>query len=153
MSMKFDPKQLEHYPLHPGVYLMRDRARVVIYVGKAKQLKVRLKQYFSASPDMRLMVPFLIQEVAFIDTIVVDSEKEALLLENTLIKKHQPKYNALLKDDKSYISLMINAQHPFPMLRLIRYKGSPKGEGLYLGPYTSAFAARQTYELLTTLFP
>lgn len=151
--MIFDRKQLEHYPVQPGVYLMKDRAHKVIYVGKAKQIKNRLKQYFSASPDARPMVPYLIEEVAFIDTIVVDSEKEALLLENTLIKKHQPKYNAFLKDDKSYISLMVNHQHRWPMLRLIRYKGIPKEEGQYFGPYTSAFAARQIYELLSTLFP
>jgi excinuclease ABC subunit C len=151
--MIFDRKQLDHYPLDPGVYLMKDVNHKVIYVGKAKQLKIRLKQYFSATPDARPMVPYLIEEIAFIDTIVVDSEKEALLLENTLIKKHQPKYNAFLKDDKSYISLMVNHQHKWPMLRLIRYKGVPKEEGLYFGPYTSAFAARQTYELLTRLFP
>jgi excinuclease ABC subunit C len=151
--MIFDRKQLDHYPMQPGVYLMKDVERKVIYVGKAKQLKVRLKQYFSASPDARPMVPYLVEEVAFIDTIVVDSEKEALLLENTLIKKHWPKYNAFLKDDKSYISLMINHRHPWPMLRLVRYKGTPQEEGLYFGPYTSAFAARQTYELLTRLFP
>lgn len=152
--MKFDPKQLDHYPMQPGVYLMKDQERTVIYVGKAKQLKTRLKNYFSkAAPDTRPMIPFLVQEIAFIDTIVVDSEKEALLLENTLIKKHQPKFNAFLKDDKSYISLMINHRHPYPMLRLVRYKGQPKEEGLYFGPYTSAYAARQTFELLTRLFP
>lgn len=151
--MIFDRKTLEHYPVQPGVYLMKDIDHKVIYVGKAKQIKVRLKQYFSATPDSRPMVPYLIEEIAFIDTIVVDSEKEALLLENTLIKKHQPKYNAFLKDDKSYISLMVNHHHRYPMLRLIRYKGKPQEEGLYFGPYTSAYAARQTYELLTQLFP
>lgn len=152
--MSFDPKQLEHYPMQPGVYLMKDQERTVIYVGKAKQLKTRLKNYFSkAVPDTRPMVPFLVREITFIDTIVVDSEKEALLLENTLIKKHQPKFNAFLKDDKSYISLMINHRHPYPMLRLVRYKGQPKEDGLYFGPYTSAYAARQTFELLTRLFP
>jgi excinuclease ABC subunit C len=99
------------------------------------------------------MIPFLIRQIAHIDTIVVPSEKEALLLENTLIKKHQPKFNAILKDDKTFVSLMINHRHPWPMIRLIRYKGAPKKDGLYFGPYTSAFAARQTYEILTRLFP
>lgn len=149
----FDAKQLEHYPLQPGVYLMKNRERQVIYVGKAKQLRVRLKSYFSKVSDKRVMIPFLLGELAFIDTIVVDSEKEALLLENTLIKKHQPKYNAFLKDDKSYISLMMNHHHPYPMLRLVRYKGKPKEDGLYFGPYTSAYAARQIFELLARLFP
>lgn len=151
--MAFDPKQLEQFPMQPGVYLMKNADGKVIYVGKAKQLKVRVKQYFAASGDSRPMVPFLIQQIAHIDTIIVPSEKEALLLENTLIKKHQPKFNAILKDDKTFISLMINNHHPWPMLRLIRSKGKPKDDGLYFGPYTSAYAARETYELLLRLFP
>lgn len=151
--MAFDPKQLEQFPLSPGVYLMKDQKGKVIYVGKAKLLKNRLKQYFATSGDQRAMIPFLLPQIAHIDTIVVPSEKEALLLENTLIKKHQPKFNAILKDDKTYISLMINNNHQWPMLRLIRYKNAPKEDGLYFGPYTSALAARQTYDLLTRLFP
>jgi excinuclease ABC subunit C len=151
--MPFDLKLLEQFPVQPGVYLMKDSAGTVIYVGKAKHLKNRIKQYFTASGDSRPMIPFLIRQIFQIDTIVVPSEKEALLLENTLIKKHQPKYNAFLKDDKSFISLMINHHHPWPMIRLVRYKGTPKEDGLYFGPYTSAYAARQTYELLCRLFP
>jgi excinuclease ABC subunit C len=151
--MLFDTTLLDQFPSQPGVYLMKDAKGSILYVGKAKQLKNRLKQYFAASPDNRPMIPFLIRQIAHIDTIVVPTEKEALLLENTLIKKHQPKYNAFLKDDKTFISLMINHQHPWPMLRLIRYKGTPSKDGLYFGPYTSAYSARQTYELLTRLFP
>jgi excinuclease ABC subunit C len=149
----FDIRLLEQFPAQPGVYLMKDASGTTLYIGKAKQLKNRIKQYFSNSRDQRPMVPFLIQQVAHIDTIVVPSEKEALLLENTLIKKHQPKFNAVLKDDKTFISLMINSKHPWPMIRLIRYKGASKTDGLYFGPYTSAYSARQTYELLTRLFP
>ncbi len=151
--MVFDVKLLEQYPTQSGVYLMKDALGKVIYVGKAKQLKNRLKQYFAVSGDSRPMVPFLVRQISQIDTIVVPSEKEALLLENTLIKKHQPKFNAFLKDDKTFISLMVNNRHPWPMVRLVRYKGTPKEDGLYFGPYTSAFAARQTYELITRLFP
>jgi len=150
---KYDPKQLDKFSLEPGVYLMKNETGEVIYVGKAKQLKKRIKQYFASSGDSRPMIPYLLEEIAHIDTIVVENEKEALLLENTLIKKHQPKYNAFLKDDKTFISLMINHQHPWPRIQLIRYKGKPKLKGHYFGPYTSAFAARQTYELLTKLFP
>ncbi len=149
----FDIKLLEVYPIQPGVYLMKDALGNVIYVGKAKQLKQRIKQYFAQGGDGRPMIPFLVRQIAHIDTIVVPSEKEALLLENTLIKKHQPKFNAFLKDDKTFISLMINNRHPWPMIRLVRYKGVPKDDGLYFGPYTSAYAARQTYELLTRIFP
>ena len=150
--MTFNLKQLEQYPLEPGVYLMKNEKGDVLYVGKAKQLKNRLKQYFLKS-DTRPMIPFLLSELTHIDTLVVPTEKEALILENTLIKKHAPKYNALLKDDKTFISLMINNTHPWPMLRLTRYKGKPKEKGLYFGPYTSAYAARQTFELMTRLFP
>lgn len=150
--MIFDIKLLDQFPMKPGVYLMKDANNKIIYIGKANILKNRIKQYFSLA-DTRPMIPFLIQQIAHIDTIVVPSEKEALLLENTLIKKHQPKFNAFLKDDKTFISLMINNRHPWPMIRLIRYKGTPKEDGLYFGPYTSAFAARQTYEILTRLFP
>lgn len=151
--MNFDVNQLEHFPTQPGVYLMKNSSGQVIYVGKAKQLKTRVKQYFLSQGDSRPMIPLLIEQTTHIDTIIVSSEKEALLLENTLIKKHQPKFNAVLKDDKTFVSLMINNEHPWPMVRLMRYKGSPKGKGLYFGPYTSGYAAKKTYELLTRLFP
>ncbi|MFI5334595.1 MAG: excinuclease ABC subunit UvrC [Chlamydiales bacterium] len=149
----FNSSQLDRFPMEPGVYLMKDAARRVIYVGKAKQLRRRLKQYFADGGDGRAMVPHLTLQIAHIDTIVVPTEKEALLLENTLIKKHQPKFNAFLKDDKTFISLMINHRHPWPMVRLVRYKGKPNEKALYFGPYTSAYAARQTFELITRLFP
>lgn len=132
---------------------MKNAQGKVIYVGKAKQIKQRVKQYFIPGRDGRPMVPFLTAQVETIDTIVVPNEKEALLLENTLIKKHQPKFNVLLKDDKTFISLMVNHKHPWPRIQLVRYKGEPKKEGLYFGPYTSAYAARQTFDLLTRLFP
>ncbi len=144
---------LDLFTTEPGVYLMKNSAGKVIYIGKAKNLRQRIKQYFVPGRDSRAMVPLLIAQVIHIDTILVLSEKEALLLENTLIKKHQPKYNVLLKDDKTFVSLMINHKHPWPQVRLVRYKGAPKEDGLYFGPYTNALAARQTYELITRLFP
>lgn len=150
--MAFDPKTLNRFPAEPGVYLMKNQKGEVIYVGKAKHLKKRVKQYFAKADD-RPMIPYLLAEIDHIETLVVENEKEALLVENTLIKKHKPKYNATLKDDKTFISLMINTHHKWPRLQLIRYKGKPKAKGLYFGPYTSAFAARQTYELLCKLFP
>lgn len=149
----FDPKKLDAYPTQPGVYLMKNASGGVLYVGKAKNLRQRIKQYFAAGRDGRLMVPYLIAKVAEVETIVVTSEKEALLLENNLIKQHLPAYNALLKDDKAYIALKINPKHAWPMLQLVRYKGKPKADGLYFGPYTSAGAARQTFDLLNRLFP
>jgi excinuclease ABC subunit C len=151
--MSFDPATLEHYPAQPGVYLMKGSAGHVLYVGKAKNLKQRLRQYFTAGGDGRFMIPFLVEKVVTIDTIVVTSEKEALLLENNLIKQHRPKFNALLKDDKSYIALKVTNKQLWPTLQLVRYKGKPPADGLYFGPYTSALAARATFDLLSRLFP
>jgi len=132
---------------------MKNATGAVLYIGKAKDLRNRLKQYFAKHGDSRAMIPFLIAEITTIDTIILESEKQALLLENTLIKKHQPKYNALLKDDKTFISLAINKQHKWPMVRLVRYKGKPKEKGLYFGPYPHAHAARETLDLINRLFP
>ena len=120
---------------------------------KLKILRQRVKQYFIAGRDGRLMVPYLIAKIEQIDTIVVTSEKEALLLENNLIKQHKPRYNALLKDDKSYIALKISTEDQWPAVKLVRYRGTPEPDGLYFGPYTSAQAARQTLDLLNRLFP
>lgn len=151
--MSFDISSLDKFPTLPGVYLMKNQNGLVIYVGKAIDLRARVKQYFIPGRDGRFMVPYLIKHVTAIDTIVVPSEKEALLLENNLIKQHRPKYNALLKDDKTYIAIRLNNKHPWPSLHLVRYKGKPPADGIYFGPYTSAAAARQTYELLNKLFP
>ncbi|CAM0117651.1 excinuclease ABC subunit UvrC [Rhabdochlamydiaceae symbiont of Dictyostelium giganteum] len=149
----FDPKVLDKYTTEPGVYLMKNADKKVIYVGKAKNIKVRLKQYFAASGDGRPMIPFLIAALSFIDIIVTPSEKEALLLENTLIKKHQPQFNACLKDDKTFVTIMINPKNPWPRIRLMRTKERSKGDGLYFGPYTNAYAARQTVDLMARIFP
>lgn len=150
--MRFDPRTLTLYPDQPGVYLMKDTHGTVLYVGKAKNLKARLKQYFAVHGDQREMVPYLTAQIANIDTIIALTEKDALILENNLIKLHKPKYNVLLKDDKTFISLMIT-RHKWPMIRLVRYKGKPKDDGLYFGPYTNALAARQTFDLISRLFP
>lgn len=151
--MAFDQSSLQNFPAAPGVYLMKNRAGEVLYVGKAKNLRLRVKQYFVPGRDGREMVPHLVAKVEAIETIVVMSEKEALLLENTLIKQHRPHFNALLKDDKTYVSLKMNTKHEWPMVRLVRYTGKPKTDGLYFGPYTGAYSARQTLELLQKLFP
>lgn len=151
--MSFDPKKLDLFPTQPGVYLMKDEEGEVLYVGKAKNLRVRVKQYFVPGRDGRLIVPYLVPRISTIETIVVFSEKEALLLENTFIKQHQPRYNALLKDDKGYIALKISFKEKWPAIKLVRYKGKPEPDGLYFGPYTSAKAARKTLDLLNKLFP
>ena len=113
----FDPKTLSFYPEEPGVYLMKNQKQEVLYVGKAKNLKLRLKQYFQTHKDGREMIPYLLSQVETIDSIVTLTEKEALILENNLIKQHRPKYNVLLKDDKTFIHLLIT-KHKWPMLKL-----------------------------------
>ncbi len=151
--MSYDPQQIDLFPTKPGVYIMKGRRDVVLYVGKAKNLRQRVKQYFIPGRDSREKVPHLVARVHNIETIVVSSEKEALLLENTLIKEHLPHYNAIFRDDKTYISLKINHKSTWPMVQLVRYKGKPKPDGLYFGPYTSAYAARQTLDLIHRIFP
>jgi excinuclease ABC subunit C len=150
--MSFDPRSLVLYPDQPGVYLMKDDQGHVLYVGKAKNLRARLKQYYADSGDQREMVPYLTAQVCAIDTIIALTEKDALILENNLIKLHQPKYNVLLKDDKTFVSLVVT-RHKWPMIRVVRYKGKPKNDGIYFGPYTNALAARQTFDLISRLFP
>lgn len=149
----FSIQQLDAFPSDPGVYLMKNKEGKVLYIGKAKNLKKRLKQYFGNTQDTRAMVPFLVKQISEIDTLITLSEKEALLLENTLIKKHQPKFNAVLKDDKTFFSLQINPQAFWPKLQLVRFRNTQTPGTEVFGPYTSSLAAKTTYELLLRLFP
>jgi excinuclease ABC subunit C len=143
--------QAETYPTRPGVYLMRDPEQKVLYVGKANNLRQRLRNYFAKTGDSRPQVRFLIQRVHSIDTIVTDTAKEALLLENTLIKKHRPRYNIHLRDDKTYVSLRLNPKEEFPTLQIVR---QVKQDGaLYFGPYTSAGAVKETLKEIFRVFP
>jgi excinuclease ABC subunit C len=151
--MQFQTKKLSSFPIHPGVYLMKGSDGTILYIGKAKNLKARVRQYFFSNGDGRWIIPFLQERVVEIDTVVTTTEKEALLLECNLIKQHQPQYNALLKDDKTYTALKVNIRHAWPMLSLIRYKGKLKNDAAYFGPYTSAYDARQTLDLLQRIFP
>ena len=145
----FDPTTLRLFPQKSGVYLMLNKNKEVLYVGKAKNLQSRLRQYFSKNADTRLTVGVLLPQVESIDTIVVNSEKEALILENTLIKKHHPKYNILLKDDKNFLCIALSLGK-WPKLDMMRAK---KIKEPYFGPYTNALAAKQTLELILRLFP
>ncbi len=152
--MPFDPSQLSQYPLDPGVYLMKNKKGAILYIGKANSLRKRLQQYFIPGKDTRLTIPALLSQIEYIETIVVSTEKEALLLENTLIKKHQPKYNILLKDDKNYISLSLDLEEPWPQFRISRMSRILNKKNLqHFGPYTNGKAAKQTFELMAKLFP
>lgn len=137
-------------PTETGVYMMKDEAGKVIYVGKAKNLRSRVRSYF-ANKDTRPMIPFMVPKVHEIDFIVTVTEKEALILENTLIKEHRPKYNVFFRDDKDYNHLRIDMGHPFPRFQFIR---RPKKDGaVYFGPYASGLAVRETMHFLQKIFP
>lgn len=140
-----------HFPSSPGVYIMKDAEAAVLYVGKARDLRKRIRSYFAASGDSRYQIRFLMARVTDIQFIVTDTEKEALILENTLIKKYRPKYNFNLRDDKTYFSLRMDMSSDFPRLSIIR-KVTRDG-ARYFGPYSSASDARAVLKHLYKLFP
>jgi excinuclease ABC subunit C len=137
-------------PRGPGVYLMLDLHGKVIYVGKANDLKNRISQYFTGK-DARPMAPFLMARVSQIEFITTATQKEALILENNLIKKHRPRYNVILRDDKTYYHLSLDPAEKFPRLQLVRKRG--RREALYFGPYPSGLAARETLRFVQKVFP
>ena len=141
---------LDQLPREPGVYLMREQAGEVIYVGKAKNLFSRVRSYFTRGRDDRAFVPLLAQVVTDVETMVTRNEKEALLLENTLIKKYRPRHNVMLRDDKNYLVLRLDPAARFPRLEVIR---QIKDDGArYFGPYHSATSCRQTLRLVNRHF-
>jgi len=142
---------LKTLPTKPGVYLHKNAEGKVIYVGKAVNLKSRVRSYFHKAAQVNAKTRRLAQEIDDIEFIVADSELEALLLENTLIKKHQPRYNVRLKDDKRYPYIKVHWQDPFPRVTTTRRL---LGDGArYFGPYTAAWAAYQTLDLVRKIFP
>ncbi len=138
---------LKHTTERPGVYCMRNSAGVVLYVGKAKNLKKRLTSYFNKQLDNRLS--HLVVNIAHIDVTITASEKEALLLENALIKSFAPKYNIIFKDDKFYPYLLLS-QSDFP--RLIYHRGAKNIKGRYFGPYPSALSVKVVLDLIQKIF-
>jgi excinuclease ABC subunit C len=138
-------------PDSAGVYLMKGEDGTILYVGKARHLRKRVASYFRESGDGRPHIRFLMARVHEIEYLVTDTEKEALLLENTLIKKHRPRYNIDLRDDKTYFSLRLDSAEEFPRFTIIR-KVTRDG-ARYFGPYSSATAARQVLKQLCRLFP
>ncbi len=133
----------------PGVYLMLDARHKVIYVGKARDLKKRVSSYFKRSQDA-VKTQAMMQKVARVEVTVANTEAEALILEYSLIKRHKPRYNVLLRDDKSYPYIYASTDHKFPRLRF--HRGPRRGKGRYFGPYPSTRAVRQTLKELEKLF-
>jgi len=147
--MSFDRKRLQQIPPRPGVYRMLDAEGTLLYVGKAKDLKRRVATYFSRSLNRRLQL--MVSQITDVELTVTRTEGEALLLENNLIKSLRPRFNVLLRDDKSYPYIRLTVQDEFP--RLGFYRGSRKSGERFFGPYPSAWAVRETLQLLQKLFP
>ncbi|MEJ2201411.1 MAG: excinuclease ABC subunit UvrC [Desulfuromonadaceae bacterium] len=142
---------LRKVPATPGVYLMKGADGTVLYVGKAKHLRNRLRSYVSAAGDGRAHIRFLMARVRELETIVTDTEKEALILENTLIKQHRPRYNINLRDDKTYVSLRLDPREEFPALQVVR---KVRRDGaLYFGPFASSSAVRDSLKEIYRIFP
>ncbi len=146
-------KILDDIPKSPGVYLIKGARGTVIYIGKAVNLHNRVKSYFARSGDVRQSIPFILRKVKDIEWVVTNTEKEALLLENILIKRHQPRYNVRLVDDKTYVSLKLDIKSKFPRLRIVRIREKQKDGALYFGPYSSANSVRETVRMIHRIFP
>src|SRR5574340_281665 len=142
---------LSTLPLKPGCYIYRNTEGTVIYVGKAVNLRNRVRSYFHSSPDQDFKTRQLVQRIADIEWIVVGSELEALILEMNLIKKHRPRYNIRLKDDKRYPYIKVHWADPFPKVTVTRRM--EKDGSRYFGPYTNVSAVYQTLDVLRRAFP
>jgi len=148
----FDFKEfLPTVPLQPGVYLMKSRTDEVLYVGKARELRKRLSSYGRIDQGQHGKTAMLLSQVRLIETIVTKTEKEALILESSLIKQHRPKYNVILRDDKSYPLLKVTVQEQWP--RLVMTRRRVKDGARYFGPFSSPSAMWETIRYLNSLFP
>lgn len=143
-------ERLRKLPQHPGVYLMRDKKAEVIYVGKARNLRTRVRQYFAGHDD-RLSIPYLMERVASIETIVTEDERQAIVLEGDLIRQYKPRYNIRLKDDRSYLLVRIDYEADWPRIELVR---SDREDGAtYLGPFAFGFELRSLLEVIKRTVP
>ena len=143
-------EELKKLPMKPGVYLMKDAYGNIIYVGKAIKLRNRVRQYFRKSTNHSSKIKKMVTMIKSFEYIVTDSELEALILECNLIKKHRPKYNTLLKDDKSYPYIKVTVNEKYP--RIIYARELRKDKAKYFGPYTNTKGARDTIEVITKIW-
>ena len=143
-------EELKKLPAKPGVYIMHDEKDTIIYVGKAISLKNRVRQYFQSSRNLGIKKEQMVQQIARFEYIITDSELEALVLECNLIKEHRPKYNTMLKDDKSYPFIKVTVNEEYP--RVLFARQMKKDKSKYFGPYTSAGAVKDSLELIRKLY-
>ena len=143
-------EELKKLPNNPGVYLMHDEKDTIIYVGKAINLNRRVHSYFRASTKKTAKIEKMVSQIAYFEYIITDSELEALVLENNLIKEHRPKYNTMLKDDKTYPYIKVTVQEEYP--RILFSRQMKKDKAKYFGPYTSAASVKDTIELINKMY-
>lgn len=146
-------KRLKEIPQEPGVYLMRDSSDRILYIGKAKKLRSRVRSYFRESQRLSDRIAMMVRQVAEIEFIVTDTEAEALALEANLVKQHQPYFNVLLKDDKKYPYVLITWSEEYPRIFITRNRRLAKEKDRYYGPFVDAGALRTTLRLAKRLFP
>ncbi|KXZ40480.1 Excinuclease ABC subunit C [Alkalithermobacter thermoalcaliphilus JW-YL-7 = DSM 7308] len=144
-------EKLKKLPDLPGVYLMKDSKGNIIYVGKAISLKNRVRQYFQSSKNHSQKVVSMVKNISDFEYIITDSELEALILECNLIKKHKPKYNILLRDDKTYPYIKVTLNEKYP--RVLKVRKIQKDKAKYFGPYTNTTAVNDTLEIIRNLYP
>jgi len=144
-------EELKKLPDEPGVYIMKDKTGEIIYVGKAISLKKRVRQYFQSPRNNPPKVNAMVSHIAEFEYIIVDNEVEALILEANLIKKHKPKYNILLRDDKQYPYIKVTTNEKFP--RVIKTRSVLKDGAKYFGPYPNAYAVNDTIDIIRNLYP
>lgn len=143
--------QLKKLPAEPGVYLMKDKDDKIIYVGKAISLKNRVRQYFQSSKNHSSKVKSMVKNINSFEYIITDSELEALILECNLIKKYRPKYNVLLRDDKTYPYIKVTVNEDYP--RVLKVRRVLKDKAKYFGPYTNVEAVNDTLEVIRNIYP
>ncbi|MBI5853933.1 MAG: excinuclease ABC subunit UvrC [Nitrospirae bacterium] len=143
--------KLDHLPEQPGVYLMKSGRGEILYIGKARVLADRVRNYFQPGTEQTPKTSLLVSQIADIETIVTRSELEALILESNLIKRHRPRFNVVLRDDKQYPYLRLPIKEAFPRLSIVRRV--QKDGALYYGPYTPAGALRETLKVIRKVFP
>jgi excinuclease ABC subunit C len=146
-------KRLKEIPTEPGVYLMRDASDRILYIGKAKKLRSRVRSYFRESQKLSDRIAMMVRQVAELEFIVTDTEAEALALEANLVKQHQPYFNVLLKDDKKYPYILITWSEEYPRIFITRNRRLAKEKDKYYGPFVDAGALRTTLRLAKRLFP
>ncbi|HEQ65213.1 MAG TPA: excinuclease ABC subunit C, partial [bacterium] len=155
MDLEYKNKDsLMRIPSFPGVYIFKDSQKKVLYVGKAINLNKRVSSYFCGRENSRPQISTMIEKIKYIRIITTDNEIDALILEAAYIKKESPKYNSMLKDDKSYSWIFVGTEEKFPKVRIVRSKGEYSSKrGSFFGPYPAGHTVKKIYRYIRKLYP